>query len=125
MTVMPTTVNGLRLRKTLGRTTWLVPSRFGFNGWIMDSWDRQSRVIATAASLDGTEWIHASISHIDRIPTYDDLALLHEAAFGDGWAYQVFAPPAHHVNIHEYALHLWGRSDGKPALPNFGEMGTI
>jgi len=125
MTVMPTTVNGLRLRKTLGRATWLVPSRFGPDGWIMDSRDSQSRVIVTADGFDETEWVHASISHRDRMPTYDDMALLHEATFGDGWAYQVFAPPAHHINIHEHALHLWGRADGEPVLPNFGEMGTI
>jgi hypothetical protein len=31
----------------------------------------------------------------------------------------VFAPPTDHVNIHEYALHLFGRLDGTPALPDF------
>lgn len=121
----PTTVNGLRLRKALGRITWLVPERFGPDGWVMDSWDGESRVIVTAADHHGCEWIHASISHTNRMPTYDDLVLLHQATFSDGWAYQVFAPAEHHVNIHAYALHLWGRADGKPALPNFGEMGTI
>lgn len=35
------------------------------------------------------------------------------------WDYQVFAPPSDHVNIHNYALHLFGRLNGKPALPDF------
>jgi hypothetical protein len=39
--------------------------------------------------------------------------------FGDRWAYQVFAPPADHINLHNFALHLWGRLDGKPVLPDF------
>jgi hypothetical protein len=37
----------------------------------------------------------------------------------------MFAPPAEHVNIHERALHLWGRVDGSPVMPNFGVYGTI
>lgn len=123
--MMPTTVDGLRLRRVLGRATWRVPERFGPDGWSMDSLDQDSRVIVSVADFDGSEWIHASISHPDRMPTYDDLVLLHEAAFRDGWAYQVFAPAEHHVNIHAHVLHLWGRVDGKAAMPNFGAMGTI
>ena len=49
---------------------------------------------------------------------------MHRAVF-PGYAYQVFAPPESHVNIHGNALHLWGRADGKPILPEFGDMGTI
>ena len=55
-----------------------------------------------------------------------------ERGFGAGWevfapgfAYQVFAPPTRHVNIHEHALHLWGRVDGKSITPDFGAFGTI
>ncbi|TQK29408.1 hypothetical protein [Arthrobacter sp. SLBN-53] len=59
------------------------------------------------------------------MPTYDELGRLHRAAFGDGYAYQVFAPAAQHVNIHQNALHLWGRADGPPCLPEFGLFGTI
>lgn len=53
------------------------------------------------------------------MPTYEDLQSLHPAAFGDGWAHVVYAPPAHHVNIHPFGRHLWGRPDGKPGLPIF------
>jgi hypothetical protein len=53
------------------------------------------------------------------VPDYADLKLLHTAVFADGWAYQVFAPPVKHVNIHEHVLHLFGRLDGSPVLPDF------
>lgn len=122
---MTTTVSGLRLRKVFGREGWLVPEPYGPDGWRMVARDRSASVIATTASEDGQEWIHASIGRVDEMPTYDDLVQLHDAVFAGRWAYQVFAPPQHHVNIHHYALHLWGRADGKPVLPNFGAMGTI
>lgn len=79
-------------------------------------------VIVTRADLEGNgvDWTHASIAGAERLPSYGDLVELHRWVFGDGWAYQVFAPPADHVNIHPHALHLWGRSDGARALPNFG-----
>jgi hypothetical protein len=74
---------------------------------------------------DVTEYLHASIA-IPPVPTYDDLCLLHRAVFGRRrWAYQVFAPEGEHVNIRADALHLWGRADGKPLLPDFGQYGTI
>jgi len=76
-------------------------------------------VLSCAPVDDGNDWVHASIASTDQLPTYADLKLLHHAVFGDGWAYQVFAPPDDHVNIHEYALHIFGRLDGKPALPDF------
>lgn len=86
------------------------------------------RVIVSIGAYPGgptDEWMHASLSLQDQMPTYDDLVLLHKAVWPDGWAYQVFAPPEHHINIHAYALHLWGRPDGRAELPNFGENGTI
>lgn len=113
-------INALQVRRRLGRGNWTTPIPFGPDGWATQSFDGHSSVIMTCAPADdGNEWVHASIAHDDRMPTYADLKLLHAAVFGDGWAYQVFAPPSDHVNIHEHALHLWGRLDGKPALPDF------
>jgi hypothetical protein len=73
------------------------------------------------------EWVHGSVARPDRMPTYDDLVLLHRAALGGRFALQVFAPPESHINLNEFALHLWARLDGtRPTgLPNFGEFGTI
>jgi hypothetical protein len=83
-------------------------------------------VIVSQADHDGDEWIHASIARERHMPTYDDLVALKRGVFGpDRYAYQVFPPADQHVSIHDRALHLWGRADGKPATPEFGAMGTI
>jgi len=83
-------------------------------------------VIVSQAERDGTEWIHASIAREQFMPSYADLVILKQGVFGpDRYAYQVFPPASQHVNIHERALHLWGRADGKPQLPEFGCDGTI
>lgn len=117
---MTTTINALQIRKILGRDEWRLPEPYGPDGWIFVAADRSRSIIVTAFPQDGEEWIHASIARHDQsMPMYDELAILHRAVFGDGWAYQVFAPSAKHVNIHNFALHLWGRADGAAALPDF------
>lgn len=117
---MTTSLNALAIRRTLGRSLWSPPVPFGPDGWRIDSSVQPSRVIVTCDDSQGADWVHASMSHSDHTPTYEDLVLLHRAVWGDtGYAYQVFAPASEHVNIHAYALHLWGRLDGKPVLPEF------
>jgi hypothetical protein len=105
----------------LGRSNWSTPIPWGPDGWAYKSLDGAASVIVTLGLHDGDEWLHASFARPDSMPTYDDLKALHAAVFGDGWAYQVFAPPSDHVNIHSFALHLFGRFDGNPALPDFTE----
>jgi len=113
-------VDILAIRKALGRDTWGPPLAFGPDGWRMSGSDAASSVIVTVAWHDVAEFIHASIARADHLPSYGDLVELHQAVWrGKGWAYQVFAPSAEHVNIHPHALHLWGRLDGKPVLPEF------
>lgn len=86
----------------------------------------EGSVIVSQAEHAGAEWLHASIAWANHMPSYDDLVTLKAAAFGRRrWAYQVFAPAEHHVNLHNYALHLWGRVDGQPVLPNFGALGMV
>jgi hypothetical protein len=124
----PATVNGLRLRKIMGRYGWRAAQRYGPDGWRIVRYDQTGTVLVSTSTYSGTPflWTHASIAYNDHTPTYDDLALLHEAVWGGtGWAYQVFAPAADHVNIHEYALHLFGRADGVRVLPNFAQFGSI
>lgn len=117
----------LRIRRVLGRTEWGTPQRFGPDGWCLVRMDRSGSVIVTTARQDdGIEWVHASWCYDDRLPTYDELVVLRSAVWGsNGWAFQVFAPPTSHVNIHRYALHLWGRADGVNPFPDFGAAGTI
>lgn len=114
-------LNALVIRRRLGRALWAAPMRFGPEGWAFENLNGNGSVLVTCADHAGDDWVHASIAWGDHMPTYADLKLLHDAVFEGGWAYQVFAPPSDHVNIHEHALHLFGRLDGKPALPDFTE----
>lgn len=125
---MPSNLNPLAIRKRLGRDNWAPPGAFGQDGFLYDRKDGEARVIVTyGPTVPGAgNWVHASISRPDDVPTYADLMHLHRAVWGtEGWSYQVFAPEDDHVNIHHFALHLWGRLDGSPVLPNFGSYGTI
>lgn len=122
----PTSFDALGIRQRLGKLLWGVPHRFGPDGWMFDRAEHTGRIIVTCAPHEGDDWVHASISYPTRMPQYEDLKMLHQAVFGDSWAYQIFAPSSEHVNIHEFALHLWGRVDGKPGLPNFTDgIGSI
>jgi hypothetical protein len=78
-------------------------------------------ILVTQARYD-VDWVHASLAWLDRVPTYDDLVALHRAVFADRYAFQVFAPPSAHVNLHGNALHLWGRADGRSVLPMSDEI---
>lgn len=85
-----------------------------------------SVIVTQAPWDDGTEWIHASIAHEHRMPTYDELAALKAGVYGpQRFAFQVFAAEDRHISIHDRALHLWGRADGASPLPDFGALGTI
>lgn len=121
---MASTIDGLRLRRVLGRDHWLAPVPFG-DGFRMTRRDHQATVIVTCGRWeDGQEWVHASMAGV-TMPSYEDLTRLREAVFGDGWALEVYAPPAAHINIHPTARHLWGRQDGTRVHPDFGAHGTI
>ena len=125
------TIPILGVTKRLGRDNWRPPVEYGPSGWVIDNYNDELRIIITDAPLppevDPSQewWRHASISHTDRIPTYDELQMLHRAVWPEGYAYQVFAAPADHININEHVLHLWGRPDGRRVLPDFGVRGTI
>jgi len=118
---VPTTLDPLAIRRRLGRGNWSTPRRMGPDGWAFSELGGRGSVIVTVAphGEDDADWIHASVAWKNEMPTYSDLKWLHAAVFEDRWAYQLFAPPSDHVNIHEYALHLFGRLDGRPALPDF------
>lgn len=97
-----------------------------------DTWEFKGVGVRVFVSYDpdsepGVPWVHASTAYRDpmRMPSYSDLKRMHHGVFGDGHAYQVFAPAAEHINITSNVLHLWGKFDGSPVLPNFGRAGTI
>lgn len=123
----------LGIRKRLGRKEFDIPKPHGgegSNSWILDSLVDDTRIIVSCSDMpfvgtDRFDWVHASISHQDHTPTYDELAAMGRAVWPTGYGYQVFAPPERHVNIHPHALHLWGTVDGARLLPDFGILGTI
>jgi hypothetical protein len=110
-----------RLARELGRAGWHVEA-FGPDGRRFWHHASATSVIATRADHDGQEWLHASIAHPDRMPTWDELKALKVALVGAArFAYLVFPPAWQYVNQHPYALHLWARwdeTDGA-ALPDF------
>lgn len=128
----------LAIRARLGRDKWGPPVArpiTGPTGATFGRTDGRRSVIVTSSDLgpqaggDGTIWLHASIAAHPAnapVPEYAELAQLRYAVWGeDGWAFQVFAPAQHHVNIRGNALHLWGRLDGERIHPDFGWAGTI
>jgi hypothetical protein len=121
----------LNIRKVLGRNEWGPPKKSTLGQWYFKSNVSGSVIVSSAPyptlgndSEDWVEWVHASISR-DTMPTYEDLKLLHKAVFKDKWAYQIFAPESRHINIHEHALHLFGRFDGLPQIPDFQKISGI
>jgi hypothetical protein len=121
-------LNALAIRRGLGPANYGPPEALGADTWRYTRKDRTGRVMVSLCPYedDAAVWIHASISWLDRTPSYEDLKLLHRAVFGDRHAYQVFVPSDEHYNHHEYCLHLWGRLDGTRALPDFaGPGGTV
>lgn len=127
---MPSSINPGPLRRAFGRDRWFAPEQFGPDGWRMVRKDLRSSVIVSVGRFhddpEGVEWVHASIARANELPAYEDLLTLRTAVWGEtGYAFQVFAPPSDHISIHDYALHLWGRLDGKRIHPDFGAHGTI
>lgn len=118
---MATSIDIMRVRRVMNKGLWKPPEPYGPDGWTMMRRDRSGSVIVTCGTHDGIEVVHASIAYVDHTPTYDDLKLLWSAVFGDAYAYMVFPPAEQHVNIHEFALHLWGRADGRPMLPELSQ----
>lgn len=118
------------IRERLGGKSWMPPMGHG-TGWRFQRLDDTLVVLVTAAcwpDLPDVPIIHASISRHTpvRIPTYDDLQLLHRAVWPAGNALQAFVPSADHINIKSTVLHLWGRSDNQRLWPvDFGRFGTI
>lgn len=124
---MTSSINPGPLRRAFGRERWFAPEPYGPDGWLMRAKDQRASVIVSVGRFeDGQEWVHASISHADEIPSYEELVTLRAAVWGEsGWSFQVFAPPAGHISIHPNALHLWGRLDGTRTHPDFGKWGSI
>jgi len=62
---------------------------------------------AVFISIDGGRW-HMSISHHNRLPTYEELKGARYKLLDDNLNMaMIFPPKAEFVNVHPYCLHLW------------------
>ena len=65
-------------------------------------------------------WRHASLSRIDRMPSYQDIADVKEDFVGPAnRAVMIFPPRAEHVNDHQFCLHLYHAVGNEDGLPDF------
>jgi|JI10StandDraft_1071094.scaffolds.fasta_scaffold1819773_2 hypothetical protein len=82
-------------------------------------------MLSGAVELDGRRWVHVSTSRRDRMPSYEDLAVVKRLFIGEERrAIQVFVPHTEHVNRHQFCLHLWCCVDGD-GLPDFRSSGEV
>lgn len=98
----------------------------GLDGITMVRKDGLAVIASGSVESDGLRWLHVSASRAKGLPTYHDLVGAKLATIGPVlYAYQVFAPPADHVNLGE-VLHLWACVDLPAYLPDFTRgYGTI
>lgn len=75
-------------------------------------------ILSCAVEEDGKHWVHFSLSHRDRLPTWHELVKAKDWALGDVNAYQVLPTADKYINIHPTVLHLFHCLDGDP-LPDF------
>lgn len=101
--------------------------------WTLVEMDDDQRAAAYRAELlgltalfscsieqDERAWLHLSVSHRVRIPSWRELREAKELFLGDREAYSVLPPQARYVNIHPHVLHLFALLDpAAVALPDF------
>lgn len=84
-------------------------------------------LIVSGEEHDGRRWIHLSMAHPDRMPTWPELVDAKEIFLGrEEYAAQVIPPRSQYVNQHPFCLHLFAAADGPWPLPDFtGGKGTL
>jgi hypothetical protein len=64
---------------------------------------------------NGRQWLHLSVSHRSRYPTWDELREVKNMILGrDRAAYQVLPREADYVNVHPNCFHLWSPLSDDP-----------
>ena len=82
-------------------------------------------MVSAARENDGRRWVHVSISHPDRLPTWYEMRDVKTWIIGaDALAIQVLPRAAEYVNTHPNCLHLWQCLDGDP-VPDFRRDGEV
>ena len=85
-------------------------------------WERiftgHTLILSGSVESDGRRWLHMSLAHPSRLPSWDELRSAKEWSLGDIKAVQVLPPRREYVNIHPHCLHLFACIDADP-LPDF------
>lgn len=99
----------------------------GFAGKFVLLHARLCVLLSAGRKEDGSDWLHVSVAHEFRMPTYAEIAEVKRRFVGaDRKALQVFPPESAHVNLHPHCFHLWSRLDGPDCLPEFsGVVGGV
>lgn len=101
---------------------WEVLQAWG-EGWAVAQRNGGLRVIVDCEiKADGSPWLHVSVSRKSWTPTHEDMVLVkHDFIGDDRYAYSIWPPKEHYVNIHAHCLHLWARLDeaNGRVLPEF------
>jgi len=87
---------------------------------------RKLRVMAGVEENGGQRWLHVSMSHPKRMPTYDDMCYLKKFWFGEeALAVEIHAPKSQHINHHPTCRHLWANLDEPDFLPDMRKTDAI
>lgn len=89
--------------------------------------DKLSRIILTviiSQKIEGDykRWLHVSVAHQKRLPTWEELRMVKDLFIGkDKKAFQILPSEDNYVNIHPYCLHLFCclDDDGLPEFSGF------
>jgi len=105
---------------------WVQMDReLGIAGMFVNRAQKLGMMFSVEREADGKRWVHVSVSHRDRIPTWDEMRAVKDWAIGrDKLALQVMPPDAEYVNHHPRTLHLWHCLDGN-VTPDFRHNGVI
>jgi hypothetical protein len=75
--------------------------------------DGQLKVLMTEEPHEGTKWLHVSVSHPERYPTWDEIHFVKDLFIGkDKDAVMILPEEKYYVNLHKNCFHLYHRLDG-------------
>lgn len=79
------------------------------DGWAFQNGLARLTAIYTGEEhRDGERWLHLSVAHPQRLPTWAEFIDVKEWAMGtERFAAQVIPPRSQYVNFHPYCLHLY------------------
>ena len=77
-------------------------------------------VLVSIDELEGTEFVHLSVSRKGRLPAWDELRAVKNLFIGrERQAMQVLPRESEWTSIHPYCLHLWSNLSQPDWLPDF------